>query len=233
MKDKATVKYSFKVTIPIMASFLAIGAAFGVLLESKGYGWWWAALMSIGIYAGSMQFVVINLITSGASLVTAAVMTLMVNLRHLFYGIAMLEKYKNIGRVRPYVIYALPDETFSLVCSPDLPDDVDEKKYCFLVSLFNQIYWVAGSIIGGIIGSAITFDTAGIDFAMTALFTVIFVEHWEKTKQHLPAVTGLGISVISLLIFGPGSFLIPAMAGITALLLIEKRWITKEETDDR
>ena len=226
MKDKATVKYSFKVTIPIMASFLVIGAAFGVLLESKGYGWWWAALMSIGIYAGSMQFVVINLITSGASLLTTAVMTLMVNLRHLFYGIAMLEKYKNIGRVKPYVIYALPDETFSLVCSP-------EKKYCFLVSLFNQIYWVTGSIIGGIIGSAITFDTAGIDFAMTALFTVIFVEQWEKTKQHLPAVTGLGISVISLLIFGPDSFLIPAMAGITALLLIEKRWITKEETDDR
>ena len=141
MKDKATVKYSFKVTIPIMASFLVIGAAFGVLLESKGYGWWWAALMSIGIYAGSMQFVVINLITSGASLLTTAVMTLMVNLRHLFYGIAMLEKYKNIGRVRPYVIYALPDETFSLVCSPDLPNGVDEKKYCFLVSLFNQIYW--------------------------------------------------------------------------------------------
>ena len=223
MKDKATVKYSFKVTIPIMASFLVIGTAFGVLLESKGYGWWWAALMSIGIYAGSMQFVTINLITSGASLLITAVMTLMVNLRHLFYGIAMLEKYKNIGKVKPYVIYALPDETFSLVCSPDLPDDVDEKKYCFLVSLFNQIYWVTGSIIGGIIGSAITFDTAGIDFAMIALFT----------KQHLPAVTGLGISVISLLIFGPDSFLIPAMAGITALLLIEKRWITKEETDDR
>ena len=182
MKDKATVKYSFKVTIPIMASFLVIGTAFGLLLESKGYGWWWAALMSVGIYAGSMQFVTINLITSGASLLTTAVMTLMVNLRHLFYGIAMLEKYKNIGKVKPYVIYALPDETFSLVCSPDLPDDVDGKKYCFLVSLFNQIYWVTGSIIGGIIGSAITIDTAGIDFAMTALFTVIFVEQWEKNK---------------------------------------------------
>ena len=233
MRDKATVKYSFKVTIPIMASFLVIGAAFGVLLESRGYGWWWAALMSIGIYAGSMQFVVINLITSGAGLLTTAVMTVMVNLRHLFYGIAMLEKYKNIGRVKLYVIYALPDETFSLVCSPDLPDGVDEKKYCFFVSLFNQIYWVAGSITGGIIGSAITFDTAGIDFAMTALFTVIFAEQWKKTKQHLPAVTGLGISVISLLIFGPDSFLIPAMAGITVLLLIEKRWIKKEEADDR
>ncbi len=233
MRDKATVKYSFKVTIPIMASFLVIGAAFGVLLESRGYGWWWAALMSIGIYAGSMQFVVINLITSGAGLLTAAAMTVMVNLRHLFYGIAMLEKYKNIGRVKPYVIYALPDETFSLVCSPDLPDGVDEKKYCFFVSLFNQIYWVAGSIAGGLIGSTITFDTAGIDFAMTALFTVIFAQQWEKTKQHLPAVTGLGISVISLLIFGPDSFLIPAMAGITALLLIEKRWIKKEAADDR
>ncbi len=233
MKDKATVKYSFKVTIPIMASFLVIGVAFGVLLESKGYGWWWAALMSISIYAGSMQFVVINLITSGASLITTAIMTVMVNLRHLFYGITMLEKYKNIGKVKPYVIYALPDETFSLVCSPDLPEGVDEKKYCFFVSLFNQIYWVAGSIIGGVIGSAITFDTAGIDFAMTALFVVIFAQQWEKTRQHMPAITGLGVSVISLLVFGPGSFLIPAMAGITILLLIEKRWIKKEESDDR
>ena len=233
MKDKTTVKYSFKATIPIMASFLVIGAAFGVLLESKGYGWWWAALMSIGIYAGSMQFVAINLITSGASLMTAAIMTLMVNLRHLFYGIAMLEKYKNIGRVKPYLIYALPDETFSLVCSPELPEGVDEKKYCFFVSLFNQIYWVAGSIIGGIAGSAISFDTAGIDFAMTALFTVIFVQQWEKTDKHIPALTGLLVSVIALLIFGASNFLIPAMLGITALLLIEKRWINKEEPDDR
>ena len=181
--------------------------------------------MSVGIYAGSMQFVTINLITSGASLLITAVMTLMVNLRHLFYGIAMLEKYKNIGKVKPYVIYALPDETFSLVCSPDLPDDVDEKKYCFLVSLFNQIYWVTGSIIGGIIGSAITFDTAGIDFAMTALFTVIFAEQWEKAGSHIPAICGVVISVICLVVFGASNFLIPSMIGITAAMFMGRRFL--------
>lgn len=231
MKDKATVIYSFKVTIPIMASFIVLGTAFGVLLESKGYGWWWAALMSITIYAGAMQFVVINLITAGASLITTAIMTLMVNLRHLFYGIAMLEKYKNTGKIKPYLIFALPDETFSLVCSPDLPDNINEKKYYFFVSLFNQIYWVTGSIIGGILGSAVTFDTSGIDFAMTALFIVIFIEQWEKTKQHLPALTGLGISIVSLLVFGPSNFLIPAMAGIAVSLLLEKRWIQGGQND--
>ena len=170
MKDKATVKYSFKVTIPIMASFLVIGAAFGVLLESKGYGWWWAALMSIGIYAGSMQFVVINLITSGASLLTTAVMTLMVNLRHLFYGIAMLDKYKDTKPYRPYLIFSLTDETYSLVCDGNVPEGCQAGKYYFFVSALDQFYWVLGTLAGTIFISFVNVDTKGIDFSMTALF---------------------------------------------------------------
>lgn len=219
MNIHKTLKCSFRSSIPVMAGYVVLGMGFGILLESKGYGWWWAALMSLAIYAGSMQYVAIDLLTAGASLITAALMTLMVNLRHLFYGLTMLEKYKDTGAAKPYLIFALTDETFSLVCSPELPDDVDEKKYYLFVSAFNQFYWVAGSILGGIIGSAIKFNTAGIDFAMTALFVVIFVEQWEKTKHHLPAMLGVAISIVCLLVFGAANFLIPSMIGITAALL--------------
>ena len=188
MNKKSTLKHSFKASVPVMAGYIILGMGFGILLQSKGYGWWWAALMSITIYAGSMQYVAIDLISGGATLITTAIMTLMVNIRHLFYGITMLKKYKNTGKKKPYLIYSLTDETFSLVCSPVLPDTVDKNLYYLLVSLFDQFYWVLGSVIGGILGSAITFNTAGIDFSMTALFVVIFVDQWEKTKQHLPAV---------------------------------------------
>ncbi len=232
MNKKSTLKHSFKASVPVMAGYIILGMGFGILLQSKGYGWWWAALMSITIYAGSMQYVAIDLISGGATLITTAIMTLMVNIRHLFYGITMLEKYKNTGKKKPYLIYSLTDETFSLVCSPVLPDTVDKNLYYLLVSLFDQFYWVLGSVIGGIVGSAITFNTAGIDFSMTALFVVIFVDQWEKTKQHLPAITGGVISIICLLIFGRKNFLIPSMIIITIALFIERRWLNVGEAND-
>ena len=223
MDKRATIKYSFKASVPVMAGYIVLGIGFGILLQSKGYGWGFALLMSLFIYAGSMQYVAIDLLAGGASLITAALMTLMVNIRHLFYGITMLEKYKNTGAKKPYLIFALTDETFSLVCSPSFPDDIDEKMYDFLVSLFNQIYWVSGCVAGALIGSAITFNSAGIDFSMTALFVVIFVEQWEKEKKHTPALLGVGISLICLIIFGATDFLIPSMIGITIALLIYGR----------
>lgn len=232
MNMHKTLKYSLKASIPIMAGYVVLGMGFGILLESKGYGWGWAALMSLAIYAGSMQYVAIDLLTAGASLITAAMMTLMVNLRHLFYGLTMLEKYKDAGAAKPYLIFSLTDETFSLVCSPELPDDVDEKKYFLFVSVFNQFYWVAGSILGGLIGNAVTFNTAGIDFAMTALFVVIFVEQWEKSGHHLPAVLGVVISVICLVIFGTADFLIPSMIGIAAALLLVRKQIKGERENE-
>lgn len=225
MSTKETIKYSLKASLPVMAGYLVLGAGFGILLESKGYGWWWAAFMSLTIYAGSMQYVAIDLLSAGASLITSAIMTLMVNIRHLFYGITMLEKYKNTGLKKPYLIFALTDETFSLVCSADLPKNIDTNKYYLFVSLFNQCYWVFGSIFGGLIGGAVAFNSAGIDFSMTALFIVIFIEQWEKTKQHLPAITGVVISIICLLIFGTSNFLIPSMIAITIALFIERRWL--------
>lgn len=219
-----TVKHAFKQSVPIMAGYIVLGMGFGVLLESKGYGVLWAIAMSVFIYAGSMQYVAINLITGGASLIATALMMLMVNARHLFYGISMLDKYKNTGKYKPYLIFALTDETYSLVCSGKIPEGVDRNKYYFLVSLFDQVYWVIGSVIGSVVGSVLNFNTAGIDFSMTALFLVVFVEQWKSTKDRASAITGVVVSVVCLLIFGAGNFVIPAMISITVILLLMRKF---------
>ena len=202
-----------------------LGMGFGIFLSSKGYSWWWSFLMSLTIYAGSMQYAAINLLTSGASLIATALMTLFINIRHIFYGITMLIEYKNTGVKKPYLIFSLTDETFSLVCSPNLPSGVDKQKYFLFVSLFNQFYWVTGSVLGGVLGNIVPFDTTGIDFAMTALFVVIFTEQWEKAKNHTPAIIGVVCSVVSLLIFGADDFLIPAMISITLVLFASRKWL--------
>ena len=219
-----TAKYAFKQSVPIMAGYIVLGMGFGVLLESKGYGVLWAIAMSMFIYAGSMQYVAINLITGGASLIATALMTLMVNARHLFYGISMLDKYKNTGKYKPYLIFALTDETYSLVCSGKIPEGVDRNKYYFLVSLFDQVYWVIGSVIGSVVGSVLNFNTVGIDFSMTALFLVVFVEQWKSTKDHASAITGVAVSVVCLLILGAGNFVIPSMSNITVILLLMRKF---------
>lgn len=162
-QKRMTTKYAFKQSLPIMAGYLVLGMGFGVLLETKGYGVWWAIAMSVLIYAGSMQYVAIDLITGGASVIATALMTLMVNARHLFYGISMLDKYQDTGKYKPYLIFSLTDETYSLVCSGEIPKEVDRNKYYFLVSLFDQCYWVIGSIAGSLIGSILNFNTSGIE----------------------------------------------------------------------
>lgn len=221
--NKQTLKYSFLASLPVMAGYIVLGIGFGMLLAGKGYSFWWALLMSLTIYAGSMQYVGVELLAGGASLISTALMTLMVNARHLFYGISMIESYRETGKAKPYLMFALTDETYSLVCDAKLPEGVDRKRYYFLVSAMNQCYWVLGSFLGAFIGTALSFDTKGIEFSMTALFVVIFVEQWESTKNHMPALIGLGISLLCLLIFGADNFLIPAMIGITAGLFIRGR----------
>jgi len=201
-----------------MAGYIVLGMGFGMLLGAKGYGVLWAIAMSVFIYAGSMQYGAIDLITGGASLISAALMTLMVNARHLFYGISMVERYKDTKPYKPYLIFALTDETYSLVCSGDVPDGVEEKKYFFLVSLFNQFYWVLGSVMGSVLGSVLNINTDGIDFSMTALFLVVFTEQWRSTRDHRSAIAGVAASVICLLVFGPSAFLIPSMISITVIL---------------
>lgn len=221
---KTTAKKAFINSLPVMAGYLCLGTGFGVLLESNGYSFLWAILMSLTIYAGSMQYVAVDLLSGGATLITTALMTLMVNARHLFYGISMLENYKDMGRIKPLLAFTLTDETYSLVCSKELlPDGIDEKKYYLFLSLMNQGYWVAGSAVGGLIGAAISFNTTGIEFAMTSLFVLIFVEQWENAKSHAPAVIGILCSLGCLVIFGAGSFLIPSMISITIALLVLKK----------
>lgn len=224
-----SIRYAFKRSLPVMAGYLVLGMGFGILLEAKGYSVVWAFVMSAFIYAGSMQYVAVDLLAGGASLISAALMTLMVNARHLFYGISMIDRYKDMGAKKPYLVFALTDETYSLVCSGEVPEGVDQKKYFFWVSLMNQSYWVVGSIAGALIGSLLAFNTAGIDFSMTALFIVVFVEQWKSTENHLSAVIGVAASVICLLIFGSDSFLIPSMIAITVVLTLLRKILDKKE----
>lgn len=216
------IKKAFIKTLPVMAGYLVLGMGFGILLKKAGYGLFWSFLMSLTIYAGSMQYVAVSLLTSGASLISAALTALMVNARHLFYGISMIDKYRDAGKYKPYLVFSLTDETYSLLCSDDCPKGTDKHEYRFLVSLFNQCYWILGSMIGSILGSVVTFNTTGIDFSMTALFVTVFVEQWLTSKNHLPAIAGLICSMGCLLLFGPQNFLIPAMIVITIVLSLCK-----------
>ena len=223
-ENKSILKKAFTATLPIMAGYLVLGLGFGIILKSKGYGAIWAFAMSTVIYAGSMQYLAIDLICGGAGLLTTALTTLMVNARHLFYGISMVEKYKNAGKAKPYLIYALSDETYSLVCVDMDMEEGERNKYCLFVTALDQFYWVLGSMLGSLLGAVIKFSTEGIDFALTALFVTVFVEQWLSTKDHAAAMVGVAASVICLVIFGSGSFLIPSMVAITlALTLMRKR----------
>ena len=220
---KKTVKKAFVDTIPVMTGYLVLGFGFGIILKANGYETILALVMSALIYAGSMQYVAVGLLTGGASLITVALTTLMVNARHLFYGISMLDKYQNAGKGKPYLIFALTDETYSLLCN-DLPDMAAEerKHYYFFVSLLNHIYWIAGSVAGAVVGSLVSFNSQGIDFALTALFITIFIEQWLTAKKHVPAIIGVAVSVACLLLFGSEHFLIPAMLVILLLLCLYK-----------
>lgn len=208
-------------TLTVMAGYLVLGAGFGILLRVNGYGILYALAMSVFIYAGSMQFVTIYLITGGASLITTAITTLMVNARHLFYGISMVDRYRGTGIGKLYLMHALTDETYSLVCD-DGSGEERTKGYYLGVSGINHLYWILGTVIGSALGSLVTFDTRGLDFAMTALFVTVFVEQWHSTKRHAPALIGVGVTLLCLLIFGADAFLVPSMVGIVILLTVFK-----------
>ena len=216
---KKIVRQAFVATLPVLTGYLVLGLGFGIILKVNGYGVFLAFVMSLIVYAGSMQYVAIGLITAGASLITVALTTLTVNARHLFYGISLLDKYKNTGKRKPYLIFALTDETYSLVCNDDLNLSTKERNnYYFFVSLFNHMYWVTGSVLGAFMGSIVKFNSEGIDFALTALFLTVFIEQWISTKKHFPAIIGVVVSVICLIIFGKENFLIPPMLGISIVL---------------
>lgn len=206
-------------TLPVMTGYVVLGFGFGLLMKANGYGPLWTIAMSLFVYAGSMQYAAVGLMASGASLLTAALTTLMVNARHLFYGISMIERYRDAGWRKGYLIFALTDETYSLVCRDIEGIEKGERRdYDLLVSLLDHIYWVSGSMLGALAGILIPFDSSGIEFALTALFLTVFVEQWLSKQDHKPALIGVLVTVVSLLIFGSEHFLIPAMIVILPLL---------------
>ena len=198
---KKIVRQAFVSTLPVLTGYLVLGLGFGIILKVNGYGVFLAFVMSLIVYAGSMQYVAIGLMTAGASLITVALTTLTVNARHLFYGISLLDKYNNTDKRKPYLIFALTDETYSLVCNDDLNLSTKERNnYYFFVSLFNHMYWVTGSVLGAFMGSVVKFNSEGIDFALTALFLTVFIEQWISTKKHFPAIIGVVVSVVCLMV---------------------------------
>ncbi len=217
------IRAAFLDTLPVMAGYLFLGFGFGILLYQSGYGWGWSLAMSGFIYAGSMQYLTVSLLTSGAGLLTAAMTTLLVNARHLFYGISMVDAYKGAGRKKPYMIFALTDETYSLVSQNQVPEGISRHSYCFWVSLFDQCYWVAGSVAGSLAGSLLPINFEGIEFALTALFVTIFVEQWLSTRNHLPAIIGVVSTLLCLILFGKDVFLIPSMVIIAVSLTVLRK----------
>lgn len=220
---KKEMLFAVKQTIPVFLGYIFLGIAFGLLLQNAGYGPVWALASSVFIYAGSMQFVMITMLTSGATLLFVAVMTLFINGRHIFYGLSFIETFRKMGKLAPYMIFSLTDETYSVLLSAKIPDEMNEKRTMFMMSLFDHLYWITGSVLGGLIGELITFDTTGIDFSMTALFVVIVVNQWLENKNHIPAIIGLFVSVICLVLLGPDKFLLPALCIIAAILLGGKK----------
>ncbi len=222
MRSK-TVKRAFFKSLPVMVGYIVLGIGFGILLRNAGYGAGWAAAMSLLIYGGSMQYVGVGLLAGGATVINTIITTIMVNARHIFYSISMLDKYKAAGKYKTYLIFSLTDETYSLLCDEKVPEETDVHLYRFLVSLFNHTYWIIGGILGNLIGAVLPFSADGVAFSMTALFVAAFTEQWLTNKNHLPAVTGIACTLVSLMIFGSENFLIPAMLMITAVLAFAGR----------
>ena len=224
-----TIKRAFYTSLPVLVGYLIIGFGFGIVLRDAGYGLIWAIAMSLCIYAGSMQYVGISLITAPATLLTTILTTLTVNARHLFYSISLVSKYRGAGKFKPYLIFALTDETYALLSEEHREDDPDRYLYYFLVSLFNHAYWMVGTILGSVFAAALPFDTAGINFSMTALFISAYTEQWISGNNRVSAVVGLVVTLAARLLFGRDLFLIPSMIGITVILLLLRKKLGGDE----
>jgi len=228
-KKFKTLRFAFLQSVPVLFGYLFLGTAFGILLQKAGYNFIWAFFTSLTVYAGSLQFVIVTFLSAGAALTTVALMTLFINSRHIFYGLSFIEKFKKTGKAYPYMVFSLTDETYSVLCSLKVPDDMNEGTVMFLIALLNQSYWIIGSVLGSLIGQMIPFDVTGIDFSMTALFVVIFLEQWKTSKTHLPALMGFACSIFFLLLLGPDKFLLPSLITTVLLLSLCKPFIEAQE----
>lgn len=213
---------AFVLTVPVMLGYLVLGVAFGMLLESIGFGVLWALGISLSVYAGSMQFVLIGFLSGGIGLLEAAAITLSVNSRHIFYGISFLEKFKGMGKRFWYMVFSLTDETYSLLCAIGEHKGINQKNLMFAIAVMDHLYWVAGCVLGNLLGSIFTFNTAGLEFSMTALFAVIFIEQWISYSSHIPALIGIFSAALSLTVLGSEAFLLPALMLTVALLIALK-----------
>ena len=218
---------AFPHTVPILAGFWFLGMAYGIYMDVSGFSVWYTLLMATVIFGGLLEFVAVSLLLSPFAPLATFLLALMIQARHLFYGLSMLDKYKGLGRKRWYLIFGLCDETFSINCSTFMPSGIDRGWYYFFVTLLNQFYWVSRSVIGNLLGNLLTFDMRGLDFVLTAMFVVIFLEQYLHDRQHLTAIIGIAATVVSRLVFGPSAFIIPAMLIILALLTLLRQPITK------
>ncbi len=226
-KLRNAFKAAFPQTIPIFAGFWFLGMTYGIYMNVSGFSFWYPMLMSLTIFAGSVEFVTVNLLLGGFDPLQALAMTLMINARHVFYGISMLDRYRGNGLKDIYLIFGMCDESFSINYTAEIPEGVDRGWFMFFVTILNHFYWFFGATLGGIFGSLIHFNTEGLEFVMTAMFVVIFMEQWMKEKSHMSALAGSGISLLCLAAFGADDFIIPAMIGILGVLTLLKRPLEK------
>lgn len=224
----SAMKAAFPYTVPIFAGFWFLGLAYGVYMNVSGFSFVYPMVMSLTIFGGSLEFVAVTMLLAPFAPVQTFVMALLIQARHLFYGLSMLDKFKGMGWKKPYLIFGMCDESFSINYTAEVPEGVDKGWFMFFVTLLNQVYWVTGATIGGLAGSLLTFNTQGLDFVMTAMFVVIFLEQWKKEKKHWTALIGIGCTAVCLALFGPDSFMVPAMAAILLALTLFRRPITRE-----
>ena len=226
---RQTARFAFRQSLGVLFGDVFLGTAFGILLRQAGFGALWSLAFSGLVYAGSLQFVLAGFLAAPTALPTVALMSLFINARHLFYGLSFIERFRSMGKKRPYMIFSLTDETYSVLCGMDeVPAGVDKNGAMFLVALLDQLYWVAGSLLGTFAGG-LPLDFTGIDFSMTALFLVIFLEQWRGAKSHLPALLGLGCGAVFLLALGPDNFLLPALCTTVAVLLLARPVLNREK----
>lgn len=228
MKKKA-FRCVLKDTLPVLTGYLFLGSGFGILLRESGYGIGWAFFMSLCMFAGSGQYLAVSLLASQASLISTAIATLLVNARHLFYGLSLVEDYKDAGPKKNYMIFGLTDETYSLVTQNQPPEGMSRHAYCFLVTLCDHFYWICGCVLGNILGATLPISFEGVEFVLTALFVTMFVEQWLSNPNHRPAIIGIMSTTLCLMIFGKEIFLIPSMVLIALLLTISRKTARREE----
>ena len=236
MKDGENVKLrafraAFPYTLPIFAGFWFIGLAYGIYMNVSGFSFVYPMVMSAVIFGGSLEFVAVSMLLSPFAPLQTLMAALMIQARHLFYGVSMLERFKGLGWMRPYLIFGMCDETFSINYTADIPEDVDRGWFMFFVTLLNHFYWFSGATLGGIFGSFLQFSTEGLDFVMTAMFVVIFLEQWLKEKDHVSSLCGLAVSLLCLILFGADQFMVPAMLAILGVLTLLRRPLEKGEDE--